>query len=146
MQLPIVAILSGPEKTRAKAELALEKARLTIIPSKEWPILRESYAAEHWPHLTPYPMVRLPEKKGKPERNEYAPAPFVNTDDEWGHVAVLAETEQLFHAAYACVEKAGWVLRQHYELPPMPPPDPMTKLMATMQEMQAEIAALKARS
>jgi hypothetical protein len=135
---PAVVVLSGPEKTRAKAELALEKARLTIIPPKEWPIQRESYAAEHWPHLTPYPMVRLPDK------DEYVPAPHVDTKLEHGFVAVLAETEELFHAAYAAVEKHKWTLRTHYELPAMPPPDPMTKLMATMQEMQAEIAALKA--
>ena len=144
MNYPVVCVLSGPEKTRAKAELALEKARLTIIPPTEWPISRRSYQAEDWPSISPYPLVRLPEKKGKPERNEYAPAPFVNTDDQWGHVAVLAETEALFHASYACVEKAGWVLRQHYELPPMPEPDPMVKLAATIQEMKAEIAALKA--
>ena len=122
MEYPVVVVLSGPEKTRAKAELALEKARLTIIPPKEWPIQRESYAAEHWPHISPYPMVRLPDK------DEYVPAPFVNTDDEWGHIAVLAETEALFHVAYQCVEKHKWVLRQHYELPEKPKPHPMVEL------------------
>ena len=125
MQLPIVAILSGPEKTRAKAELALEKARLTIIPPKEWPICRRSYKAEHWPHLTALPSGQEP-------------------DDEHGFLAVLAETEAAFHAAYGCVEKHKWVLRIHYEMPPMPKPDPTVALMATVQEMQAEIAALKA--
>ena len=138
MEYPIVVTLSGPEKTRAKAELALEKARLTIIPSTEWPIQRPSYQAEHWPHMTAWPVVRLPDK------DEYVAAPHVDTKLEHGFVAVLAETEELFHAAYACVEKHGWVLRTHYELPPKPKPDPTSTLMATIADMQAEIAALKA--
>ncbi len=135
---PYVVVLSGPEKTRAKAELALEKARLTIIPPGEWPINRQSYKAEHWPHLTPYPMVRLPDK------DEYVPAPHVDTTIEHGFIAVLAETEELFHAAYGVVEKAGWVLRLHRELGEKPKPSPADGLAATIAQMQAEIAALKA--
>jgi hypothetical protein len=127
---PVVAILSGPEKTRAKAELALEKARLTIIPPQEWPIQRESYKAEHWPHLTPWPMSRLPDK------DEYVPAPHVDTSIEHGFVAVLAETEALFHASYAAVEKHGWVLRVHRELGEKPAPIPADALVATIEGMQ----------
>lgn len=125
MEYPVVVTLSGPEKTRAKAELALEKARLTIIPPTEWPIQRQSYQAEHWPQLTQLPSGQPP-------------------DEEHGFIAVLAETEAAFHAAYTCVEKAKWVLRVHYELPEKPKPDPTVALMATIAEMQAEIAALKA--
>jgi hypothetical protein len=123
MNTPIVVCLSGPEKTRAKAELALEKANLTIIPSKEWPISRESYRAEHWPHLTQLPSGQPP-------------------DDDHGFLAVLAETEAAFHAAYGVVAKAKWVLRQHYECPPAPKRNP---LEVTLEEMAAKIAALEAR-
>jgi hypothetical protein len=137
MQYPIVVILSGPEKTRAKAELALERARLTIIPSTEWPINRRSYRAEDWQHLTPWPMVRLPDK------DEYVPA-HVDTKIEHGFVAVLAETEELFHAAYTVVEKTKWVLRQHHELPAKPKPGPAEDLAATIEQMYARIEALEA--
>lgn len=119
MEYPVVVVLSGPESARAKAEIALEKARLTVIPPNEWPIQRQSYKAEHWPHLTQLPSGQDP-------------------DEEHGFVAVLAETEQAFHAAYGVVEKAGWVLRVHYELPSKPEPDPIT---ATLQEMRSLIVA-----
>lgn len=125
MDYPIVVTLSGPEKTRAKAELALEKARLTIIPSKEWPVQRESYQAKHWPHLTAHPSGHEP-------------------NEEHGFVAVLAETEAAFHAAYGVVAKAKWVLRVHRELGEKPKPSPADGLAATIAQMQAEIAALKA--
>lgn len=125
MEYPVVVILSGPEKTRAKAELALEKAHLTIIPPTEWPINRRSYKAEHWPHLTQLPSGQPP-------------------DDDHGFVGVLAETEAAFHAAYGCVDKAKWVLRIHYELPEKPKPDPSLALAATIQQMQARIEVLEA--
>lgn len=125
MKTPIVVVLSGPEKTRAKAELALEKANLTIIPPTEWPVSRKSYAAKDWPHLTARPSGQPP-------------------DEEHGFLAVLVETEQAFHAAYGVVAKAKWVLRLHYELPAKPKADPIDALTATIQKMQAEIAELKA--
>lgn len=42
------------------------------------------------------------------------------------------------------VADAGWVLRVHYPTPEAPKPDPMQALAATVEEMKAEIAALKA--
>jgi len=125
MNYPIVVILSGFEKTRAKAELALEKAHLTLIPSKEWPICRESYQAEHWPHLTALP-------SGQP------------AGDAHGFLGVLAETEAAFHAAYGVVAKAKWMLRVHYELPEQPKPDPAFAFERMLQDLQAQIDALKA--
>jgi hypothetical protein len=123
MSFPYVVILSGPEKTRAKAELALEKAHLTIIPPKEWPICRESYQAKHWPHLTQLPSGQPP-------------------DDDHGFLGVLAETEAAFHASYGVVAKAKWVLRVHRELGEKP--KPVLDFAATLQQLQDRIDALEA--
>lgn len=150
MEYPVVVTLSGPESTRAKAEIALEKAHLTIIPPREWPIQRESYRAEHWPHLTPINLVYDPIKDEHvlPDPDIHSVPDGYLDDLEHGFLAVLADTEQAFHAAYGVVEHAGWVLRVHYELPAKPEPDPITATLTEMRELIAaqdrKIAALEA--
>lgn len=110
-----VVVLSGPEKTRAKVELALEDAHLPIFPSDHHAVGRQSYKAEHW---------SLPAPEGH------------------GYVAVLANEAEELNRAVSVVEKHDWVLRVHYHVPPAPKPDP---LAATIADMQRKIAELEGR-
>lgn len=47
--------------------------------------------------------------------------------------------------ALGTVSPLGWHLRLHHESVPEPQPNPIVALTATLAEMRAEIAALKAR-
>jgi hypothetical protein len=62
-----------------------------------------------------------------------------------GFVTVhVADAEGLNKAVSAC-EPHDWILRVHYPEPDKPEPSPEMKLAATLDEMRAEIDALKAR-
>lgn len=113
----LVAVLSGPEKTRAKVEVALEHAHLSTLPADHHAIGRRSYGAEHW--------------------DGYLPA-----DDDHGFIAVLVDGADELNRAVAIVEKHGWVLRVHYELPAEPKADP---LRSVLEEYERRIAHLERR-
>ena len=123
MDYPIVVTLSGPDSTRAKAELALETAHLPVIPADHYSVGRKSYDPKHWGHLAQLPSGQEP-------------------DEQHSFIAVLAESEASFHTSYRVVEQFGWVLRVHYELPQEPQPDP---IVATLAEMRQKIAELEQR-
>ena len=100
--------LSGPERTRAQAEVALELARIPILPDD---------------HHAPMPWA----------------SKFPEDDDAW----LTVEHEDVDVAARV-VESAGWRLRVHYPAPEKPKPTQEQIMAATIADMQAEIAALKA--
>ena len=104
-----VVALSGPESSRAQAEVALESAGIPLLPS-------DHHAMMNW-------------------RSK-----FPDDTDAW--LTCVADD---VNAPTRAVESAGWRLRVHYPMPDKPKPDPMTVLAATVEEMRAEIATLKAR-
>lgn len=135
-------ILSGPENTRANVEVALEDAHLPIFPPDHYAIGRKSYQAEGWPHLTPYPMVRMPDKDDPEKASDppvFAPAPGVDASQQHGFVAVLANDVTALNVAVRVVEPFGWTLRVHHDLPPEPQPDPIVQTFTRMEQRIAEL-------
>lgn len=123
--MSLVVCLSGPERTRAQAVVALEDARIPELP-------KNHHAQMDWPRkLTAYACGDGP--------------PAGVSAEPQGFIAVHVAGAEGLNAAVRVVEPAGWVLRTHHEEPPAPKLDPLVGLAATMAEMQAEIAALKAK-
>ena len=105
-----VVVLSGPERARARAELALEAAGLLFLPADHYAVRRKSFRAEDWD----FPAVPPGQESSEPH----------------GFVAVFAEADAAFHAAYGCVAEHGWVLRVHYH--PSPEPDRLAVALGEM--------------
>lgn len=101
--------ISGPARTRAKAEVALETKRIRVLPDNH-------HAVMNW-------------------RSK-----FPDDTDEW----ITVEADHPDEVVTA-VESANWRLRVHYLTPEPPAPSQTDVLTATLAEMQAEIAALKAK-
>lgn len=119
--MSLTACFSGPERLRAKAELALEDVeRVGLLPSEHW-------AQMNW-------AGRLTATRSGDDPKE-----------PHGFTALIAADMDALNAAVKAVARHKWVLRTHHETPPKPEPSPEQSLAATVAEMQAEIAALKAR-
>jgi hypothetical protein len=116
----LIACLSGPERTRANVEVALEDARIPQLPD-------DHHGMMDWNR-------KLPQLPSGEEPKE--PHGFVTV-----HVA---DAEGLNKAVSAC-EPHSWVLRVHYPEPDRPEPSPEQRIAATLADMQREIAELKAR-
>lgn len=94
--VPYVVCLSGPERTRARAEVALENAGVPFLPDSH-------HARMDWnSKLTPLASGEEPD-----EPHGFTTVVTTNVDEP-----------------VAATEDAGWVLRVHYHMPPMPPPSP----------------------
>lgn len=136
-------ILSGPENTRAKTEVALEDAHLPIFPPDHYAIGRKSYQAEDWEvHLSPHQMMRLPDRDDPEKASDpplFGPAPGVDTSVPYGFVAVLASDPTALNVAVRVVEPFGWVLRKHGDLSPEPEPDPIVRRFSVMEQKIAEL-------
>lgn len=105
-----IITIGGPARTRAKAEVALECARVELLPPGH-------HGAIDWSR-------RLPQERGREL------------------LTVLhGDVDEVANA----VRDARWTLVAHHPLPPEPEPTPEQRLHATIAEMRAEIAALKAR-
>lgn len=111
--MPLTCCLSGPERTRAQAELALETARIPIVPDGH-------YSLMGW------------ETK-------------LQLDDKHALLNIQVRDAEQLNQAVTVVEKAKWVLRVHHDTLPEPEPTAEQTLAATVEEMRAEIAALKAK-
>lgn len=113
----VVAVLSGPERTRAKAEVALEDAHIPLLP------------ADHHAHMS----------------TDRTLSPLASGEEPSEEHSFLTVATRNVDAAVRAVEPAEWVLRVHRELGDPPQPSPEQILTATIDEMRAEIEALKAR-
>lgn len=116
----LVAWFSGPERTRANTEVALEDAKLPIFPPDHYAVGRKSYSAEDCKHLTTLPSGKEP-------------------SEEHGFVAILAQNIGDVNRAAGAAEPHGWVLRMHYDLPPEPKPDPIIQAFNRMEQRIAEL-------
>lgn len=110
----LTACLSGPERTRAQAAVALEDARIPILPS-------DHYAVMGW--------------HGRLVADSPSGEAFLSV--------LVRDAEQLNEAARV-VESAEWRLRVHYYTPEKPQPSAEQRIAATLDEMRAEIERLKA--
>lgn len=126
--MPLIACLSGPERTRANVDVALEDARIPQLPD-------DHHAMMDWGSKLPPFASELAEKIAKKHKRG-GPQEFVTV-----HVADADE----LNAAVAAVEKHGWVLRVHYPEPAAPEPSPESNIAATLAEMRAEIETLKTK-
>lgn len=116
----LVAWFSGPERTRAAMEVALEDAKLPIFPPDHYAVGRKSYSAEDCKHLAPLLSGTEPS-----EAHEF--------------VAILADGIGDVNRASGVVEPHGWVLRMHHDLPPEPKPDPIIQTFNRMEQRIAEL-------
>lgn len=144
--MSLIACLSGPERTRAHVEVALEDIRVPQLPTTgPCPCgcphqgLRGEQIGHHalmnWVSKLPPYASEEHEKQAKKHKRA----------GEQGFITMsVADIDEL-NAAVVAVAKHGWVLRVHYEEPPAPEPSPEQRLAATLDEMRAEIAALKAK-
>lgn len=108
-----VVCLSGPERTRAQAEVAIEAAHIPFLPSDHHGMMGwNSKLASHASGQEP--------------------------EEPHGFITVVAEN---VNAPVAAVEDAGWVLRVHYPMPAEPKKDPLTKLLEDMQARISELEA-----
>jgi hypothetical protein len=127
--LSLIACLSGPERTRANVDVALEDQRIPQLPD-------DHHAQQAWgSKLAPYASEEA-EKAAKKSKRGTEPQGFIAVH--------LADADDL-NAAVSAAEPHGWVLRVHNPEPPKPEPSPESKIAATLAEMRAEIDALKAR-
>ena len=117
--MPLVVTLSGPENTRAKTEVALEDAGLTIFPPDHYAVGRTSYDSDDWGHLPPLPSGDTPKQKH-------------------GFIAVLARDAEDLNRAVRVVEPHKWVLRLHYHLLE-PVPDPVSSVMQRLAVLEARV-------
>lgn len=108
-----VVCLSGPERTRAVAEVGLEDARIPQLPS-------DHHARSFVRGLSPLASGQEPAE----------PQSFLT---------VAAENVD---AAVSAVERAqGWVLRMHFNMPAAPKPDPIMATLAEMRDKIAQLEA-----
>jgi hypothetical protein len=127
--MSLIACLSGPERTRANVDVALEDARIPHLPD-------DHHGTMDWTSKLPPYASEEAEKIAKKDKR-HGPQGFV--------IVHLADADEL-NAAVAAVEPHGWALRVHYPEPPKPEPSPEQQIAATLAEMRAEIDALKARA
>lgn len=106
-----IVCLSGPERTRAQAEVALEDAGIPHLPS-------DHYATMNWASKLP------------------ALASGNEPEEPHGFITVAAED---INRPVERVAEAGWVLRVHYHMPPEPAPDPMDALLARLAALEAKV-------
>jgi hypothetical protein len=126
--LSLIACLSGPERTRANVDVALEDARIPHLPD-------DHHGMMDWTSKLPPYASEEAEKQAKKHKH-HGPQGFVTV-----HVA---DADGL-NAAVSAVEPHGWALRVHYPEPPKPEPSPERQIAATLADMRAEIDALKAK-
>lgn len=125
MPEPYVVVLSGPERTRAAVEVALEDHNLPHLP------------AGHHGRMFP---DRCPD--GATPKLHWLPDPDAKPTEPHGFLSLVAKHPD--QAAQA-LDGTGWVLRAHYPMPEKPPEEKPHPIIARMAELEVRLAALEQR-
>lgn len=118
--MTLIACLSGPERTRANVNVALDDARIPHLPD-------DHHGMMDW-------ASKIPLKRSEDDPDLAEPH---------GFATVHAGDSEGLNRVASVIEPHGWVLRVHYPEPAKPEPSPETKIAATLDEMRARIAALE---
>ena len=126
--------LSGPAKTLAKAEVALETARIPVLPVGG-PCPCGGHDGKGCHHVN-----HLGGPAGHHALMDWG-SKFPGDTDAW----LTVEHDDIDEAVAAVAKAKGWRLRVHYPTPDAPKQTGEQVLTATLAEMRAEIAELKAK-
>lgn len=144
--MSLIACLSGPERARAHVEVALDDIRVPQLPTTGSCPCGCPHAGPRGEQIGHHALMDWTSKLPPYASDEHEKqAKKHKRGGEQGFVTVSVADADELNRAVAAVEKHGWVLRVHYEEPPAPEPSPEQQIAATLDEMRAEIAALKAR-
>lgn len=125
----LAAVFCGPEAKREAVEVALEdlEPHVAILPAKHHGrMIADKPPSDRSPRLAVTPDGSKPRKPH-------------------GFLTVGCADVDALNTAKRAVEKHGWTLRLHHEMPPKPKPSATSLLLADMAQMRAQIAALEAR-